>query len=72
MLVYIAAFNISFKDNKIYLSSKTQIAYLKMDEILIKLPSKDTDFANIFSLKLDAKLFKHININNHTIKLMDD
>ncbi len=53
-------------------SKKAQITYLKAYKALIKVPSKYSDFADIFSSKLASKLPEHIGINNHAIKLVDD
>ncbi len=53
-------------------SKKAQIAHLKADKVSTKVLSEYVNFANIFSTKLATKLPKHISINNHTIKLMDD
>ena len=53
-------------------SKRAQIAYLKVDETPIKVLSKYTDFADIFSPKLAAKLLQHTRINDHTIELEDD
>lgn len=66
-IIYIATLNISFhRGDKIYLSKKAQIAYLKANEASIKVSSKYVNFAEVFSLKLAAKLFKYISINNYT------
>ena len=54
-----------------HLSKRAQIAYLKADEALTKVPSKYTDFADVFSPKLVAKLLEH-RISNHVIKLVND
>ena len=51
---------------------KPQIAYLKVDKALTKVPSKYTDFTDVFSPKLAAKLQEHIKINNYTIELVED
>ncbi len=50
----------------------TQITYLKADEAPSKVHSKYTNFADIFSLKLAVELLKHMRINNHNIKLVDN
>ena len=55
-----------------YPLKKAQIAYLKVDEALIKVFNKYANFANVFSLKLVIKLLKYIRINNNTIKLVKD
>ena len=54
-----------------YSSKKAQIAYLKANRAVTEMPSKYANFANIFSLKLAAKLLKH-GISNHIFKLIDD
>ncbi len=53
-------------------SKKAQIAHLKADKALKKVPSKYVDFADVFSSKLAAKLLKYTSINNHAIELVDD
>ena len=55
-----------------YPLKKAQIAYLKMDEAPSKVPSKYADFADVFFLKLAAKLSEHTRINDHAIELVDD
>ena len=72
-VIQITVFNISFDiDNKIHLSKKAQIAYLKTTKISIKVPSKYANFANIFLSKLTVELSKYMDINNYTIKLIND
>lgn len=71
--VYITTLNISFNiSNKIYPLKKAQIAYLKANNISIKVFSKYDNFANIFSYKLAIKLFELISINNYTIKFVNN
>ena len=48
------------------------MTYLKANKAFIKVCSKYTHFANIFLPKLAIKLFKHKDINNYAIKLVDD
>ena len=50
---------------------KPQISSLIAKEALIKVPAKYLDFANVFPPDLVSKLSKHIEINNHAIKLVD-
>ena len=50
-----------------HLLKKIKISHLKVDKVLIKIPSKYADFINIFSLKSAIKLSKYIKINNHAI-----
>lgn len=71
-VVYIAILNISFNiGDEIYPLKKAQIAYLKADETYIKVFSKYTNFANVFSSKLAIKLSEYISINNYAIELID-
>ena len=51
---------------------KAQIAHLKVDEPPTKIPSKYANFADNFLPKLAIEFPKHIEINNHSIQLMDD
>ncbi len=51
---------------------KAQIAYLKGNEALTKVLNKYINFADVFLPKLVAEYPKHLGINNHTIKLVDD
>ena len=51
---------------------KAQVAHLKADEALTKVPNKYTDFAHIFLPKLAVELPKHMRINDHAIKLVDN
>ncbi len=57
---------------KVYLLKKAWIIHLKVNETLIKVFNKYTNFADVFSLKLAIKPLKNISINNYTIKLVDD
>lgn len=73
LIVYITTFNIYSNTNKdVHLSKKAQLAYLKTVVAFIKVFKKYTDFAEIFSLNLDIKLFKYISIYNYTINLVDN
>ncbi len=53
-------------------SKNAQIAHMKADEALFKVPSKYTDFADNFLLKLAVELPKYKRIKNHAIKLVDN
>ena len=70
-MIYIVAITIDLSD-KIHPSKRAQIAYLKADKVLTKISSKYADFADVFLPKLPIELLKHMRINNHTIKLVDD
>lgn len=54
------------------LFKKAQITLLKVDKTFITVPSKYTNFTNLFSPVLIIELFKHIGINTHIIKLIDN
>ena len=41
-------------------------------KVFIEVFNEYTDFTDIFSLNLTVELFKHMRINNHAIKLLDD
>lgn len=66
-IVYIAFLSI---DTNIHLSHKAQIALLKPDEAPIDILSKYTEFADIFSSALAAKLSEHTRINNYAMDLI--
>ncbi len=53
-------------------SKRAQIAHLKADKNPSEVPSKYVNVADFFSPKLAADLPKYTDINNHTIKLVDD
>ena len=55
----------------IHLSHRPQIASLIAKEASIKVSAKYADFVDVFSSDLASKLPKHIEINNHTIKLVN-
>ncbi len=72
-IVHVTALNIGFDiSDKVCFLQRAQIAYLKVDEIFIKISSKYTDFADVFSLKLAIKLSKYMGINDHNIKFVDN
>lgn len=54
------------------LKKKAQTSHLKVDKAPTKIPSKYVNFADVFFLKLDIELLKHMKINDHVIKLEDD
>ncbi len=70
-VVHVAALSVDSGD-EVHPLRKAQIAHLKADEVPTKIPSKYADFADIFSLKLAAKLPEHTGINNHAIEVVDD
>ena len=70
-VVHVAALSIDPGD-EVHPLRKAQVAYRKANEAPTKVWSKYADFADVFSPKLAAKLPKHMGINNHIIKLVDD
>ena len=70
-VIHIAALSVD-PDDEVHPSKRAQIAYLKADKAPTKIPSKYSDFADVFFLKLAVKLPKHTRINEYTIKLVDD
>ena len=53
-------------------SMGAQIAHLKANKAFTKVPSKYTDFADIFLSKLAIELLEHTEINNYAIELFND
>ena len=70
-VIHVAALSVDPCD-EVHASKKAQIAHLKADEAPTEVPSEYTNFADVFSRKLAAKLLKHMRINDHAIKLVDD
>ncbi len=70
-VVHIAALSVDSGD-KVHPSRRAQIAQLKADEALTKVPSEYSDFADVFLPKLAAELPEHTEINDHAIELVDD
>lgn len=57
--------------NDVYLFYRVQIVSLKIDEVLITVPTKYSDFANIFSPGLAVELSEYMEMNDHVIELID-
>ncbi len=70
-VVHVAALSVDSGD-EVYPSRRAQIAHLKADEALTKVPSMYADFVDVFSPKLAAELPEHTGINDHAIELVDD
>ncbi len=70
-IVHVAALSVDSGD-EMHLSRRAQIANLKVDEAPSKVLGEYTDFADVFSPKLAAKLSEHTGINDHAIKLVND
>ena len=73
-IVYVAFFErpSSTQEGDVYPSCRAQIAALVANEALTSILTEHSDFANVISPKLALKLPKHIWINDHAIKLVDD
>ncbi len=70
-VVHVATLSVNSGD-EVHPSRRAQIAHLKADEAPIKVPSKYTDFADVFSPKLAIELSEHTEINDHAIELVND
>ena len=70
-VVHVVALSVDQGD-EVHLSIKAQVAYLKVDEASIKVPSKFADFAKKNFPKLVAELPKHTRFNDHAIEIVDD
>ncbi len=70
-VVHVAALNVNSGD-EVHPSKKAQIAHLKAAKAPSEVPSKYTNFADVFSPKLVIELPEHIKINDHAIELVDD
>ncbi len=68
-VIYITAFKVDL-DDKMHPLKRAQIAYLKANKAFIEIPSKYTDFVDIFLSKLATKLPKYMEINDHFIKFV--
>lgn len=71
-IVYIAFFASSNLYINFYPSCKICIALFIVNDTSTIVLSKYVNFTNVFSLNFTAKLLKHIKINNHLIKLIED
>lgn len=68
-VVYIVFFS---SNSSVQPCGKVYIALSKINETLILVLFKYTDFGNVFSPNLIAKLSDHTKINNHAIDLIKD
>ena len=62
----------SLQEGNVYLSCRIQIAALVANETFTSIPTKYSDFADIFSPELASKLLEHTGINDHAIELGDN
>ena len=70
-VVHIIALSIDLSD-EVHPLKRAQIAYLKLNEVCTKISNKYADFADVFLSKLIIKLPKHMEINDYSMKLIDN
>ncbi len=70
-IVHVAPLSVD-SDDEVHPLRRTQITHLKANKALSKVPSKYTNFADVFSPRLAAELLEHTRINNHVIEFVDD
>ena len=70
-VIHLAALETPFAGMVIHPSQEAQILALIQDKALTKVPSKYTDYANVFSFDLAMELPKNTSINKHAIELQD-
>ena len=71
-VVHVASLESPSQEGDVHPSCRAQIAVLVANEIPISIPTKYSDFTDIFSSELVSKLLEYTEINNHAIKLVDD
>ena len=70
-MVHVAALDIEGTNIVIHLFWVAQIRLLKVNKASITVPTKYSDYTDIFLSELVAELPEHISINDHAIKLED-
>lgn len=70
-IVYIASLTSSNLNLEVHYFCRAQIAFLKAYKVIISIFSEYTDFTNVFSKNLIAKLPKYTKINNYAINLVE-
>ncbi len=56
----------------IHPSQAAQIATLQLDKVLTEIPTKYSDYADVFSLDLAMELPENIGMNKHAIELIEE
>ena len=69
-VVHIASLKSPSQESNVHPSCKAQIAALVANKASTSIPTEYSDFADVFSPELALKLPKHIEINDHAIKLV--
>lgn len=67
IVIYMAAFSLG---SNVHPSRQVQITLLDVKEVTI--PSKYTDYTNVFSPNSTAELLEHTGINNYPIDLINN
>ena len=68
-VIHIAVLEALLAGMTVHLLWAAQVAILKQDEALTKVPPEYADYANVFSFDLTMELPKNTCINKHAIKL---
>ena len=71
-VVHITSLESPSQEGDVYPFCRAQIAALVANEASTLIPTEYFDFADVFSPELASELPKHIEINDHTIKLVDN
>ena len=73
-VVHVASFESlsNTQEGDVHPSCRAQIAALVANEASTLIPTKYSDFADVFSLELASELPKYTKINNHAIELVDN
>lgn len=71
-VVYVAALVATGADGiNVHPSQVPQLVTLQWDKILIKIPTKYTDYPDLFLINLTIEFPKNTSINEHAIKLIE-
>ena len=72
IVVYVAFLESPSQEADVHLFRKAYIAALVTNKVSISIFIKYSDFADVFFPELASELFKHTEINDHAIKLVND
>ena len=71
-IVHVAFLESPSQEGDVHPSRRAQIAALVANEAPTSIPTKYSDFVDVFSPELALELPKHTGINDHAIELMDN
>ena len=71
-VIYIACLKSLSQEGNIHPFYRAKIAALVINEASTSIPTRYSDFADIFFPELASELLKYTGINDHAIKLVDD